>query len=83
MDDELSFERLSHCANSCCLEVARVPRMGKIYVRHSQNPGMQISFTAEEWRAFLAGVKSNEFGGHHLGKLTYYHPPASVSGCLR
>lgn len=61
MDDELSFERSSYCANSCCLEVALVPRTGKIYVRSSQNPGTQIAFSAEEWRAFLAGAKNNEF----------------------
>jgi hypothetical protein len=35
--------------------------MGKVYVRNSQNPGTQIAFSGEEWRAFLAGVKSNEF----------------------
>jgi hypothetical protein len=61
VNDELSFERSSYCANSCCLEVARESRTGKIYVRNSQSPGTRITFTAEEWRAFLAGVKSNEF----------------------
>lgn len=61
MDDEPSFERSSYCANSCCLEVALVPRLGKVYVRNSQSPGAQIAFSAEEWRAFLAGVKSKEF----------------------
>lgn len=61
MDDELCFERSSYCANSCCLEVALVPRLGKIYVRNSKNPGTQIAFSTEEWRAFLAGVKSKEF----------------------
>jgi hypothetical protein len=61
VNDELSFERSSYCANSCCLEVALVPGMGKVYVRNSQNPGTRIAFSEEEWRAFLAGVKSNEF----------------------
>lgn len=61
MDDELSFERSSFCANSCCLEVALIPGRGKVYVRNSQNPGTRMEFSAEEWRAFLAGVKSNEF----------------------
>ena len=61
MDDELSFERSSYCANSCCLEVALVPRTGKIHVRNSQDPGTQIAFSTEEWRAFLAGAKNNEF----------------------
>lgn len=61
VDDELRFEPSSYCANSCCLEVALAPRTGKVYVRNSQNPGAQMAFSAEEWRAFLAGVKSNEF----------------------
>jgi hypothetical protein len=61
VNDELSFERSSYCANSCCLEVALVPGMGRVYVRSSQNPGIKIEFSAEEWRAFLAGVKSKEF----------------------
>lgn len=61
MEDELSFERSSYCANSCCLEVARVSGTGKIYVRNSRNPGMQVGFSADEWRAFLAGAKNNEF----------------------
>ncbi|MET0829500.1 MAG: DUF397 domain-containing protein [Microbacterium sp.] len=61
MNDELSFERSSYCASSCCLEVALVPRLGVIYVRNSQNPGTLVAFSAEEWRAFLAGAKNNEF----------------------
>lgn len=61
MDDELRFERSSYCAESCCVEVALVPQLGVIYVRNSQNPGTQMAFSAEEWRAFLAGAKNNEF----------------------
>lgn len=61
MDDELSFERSSYCASSCCLEVALALQANTVYVRNSQNPGIQITFSAEEWRAFLAGAKSNEF----------------------
>lgn len=61
MDDELIFERSSYCANSCCLEVALETGAGKIHVRNSLDPGTRIAFSAEEWRAFLAGVKNNEF----------------------
>jgi hypothetical protein len=35
--------------------------MGKVYVRNSADPAARIEFSAEEWRAFLAGVKGNEF----------------------
>lgn len=61
MDDKLSFTRSSYCASSCCVEVARVPEKGKVLVRNSQAVGERIEFSVEEWRAFLAGVKSNEF----------------------
>lgn len=61
MDDELIFERSSYCASSCCLEVALVPQAGKVYVRNSRDPGTRMEFSTEEWRAFLAGVKSDEF----------------------
>jgi Domain of unknown function (DUF397) len=61
VDDGLSFERSSYCANSCCVEVAMVRQTGNVLVRNSQNPDAQIAFSAAEWRAFLAGVKSNEF----------------------
>lgn len=61
MDEHMSFERSSYCASSCCLEVALVPQTGKVYVRNSQDPGTRMEFSAEEWRAFLAGVKNDEF----------------------
>ena len=61
MDDGLSFERSSYCANSCCVEVAMVHQTGKVILRSSQVPDVQISFSAEEWKAFLAGVRSDEF----------------------
>lgn len=61
MDEEPIFVRSSYCASSCCLEVALTPQTGKVYVRNSEDPGTRIAFSAEEWRAFLAGVKRNEF----------------------
>jgi Domain of unknown function (DUF397) len=61
MDDDLNFYRSSYCSNSCCLEVAIEPQTGKIYVRNSKVPGAQLEFSPLEWRAFVAGVKSNEF----------------------
>jgi Domain of unknown function (DUF397) len=61
VDTELSFQRSSYCASSCCVEVARAPRSGKVIVRSSLDAREQIEFSVEEWRAFLAGVKRNEF----------------------
>lgn len=62
MDDELNFTRSSYCGGeSCCLEVALAPQSGLVYVRNSQKPAAQVAFSTEEWRAFLAGAKNNEF----------------------
>ncbi|MBF6263830.1 DUF397 domain-containing protein [Nocardia farcinica] len=45
-----------------CVEVAFLED-GAVGVRHSKNPtGPALTFTASEWRAFLAGVRAGEFG---------------------
>ncbi len=30
-------------------------------IRHSESPGVVLSFTSDEWQAFLAGTKTGEF----------------------
>lgn len=48
-------------ANGNCVEVASLPG-GKIGVRHSKNSGGPVlRFTADEWHAFLGGVRNGEF----------------------
>jgi hypothetical protein len=43
-----------------CVEVAVIDQM--IKVRHSKDPnGAVLTFTPSEWRAFVDGVKDNEF----------------------
>ncbi len=43
-----------------CVEVAVIDQM--IKVRHSKDPnGPALTFTPSEWRAFVGGVKDNEF----------------------
>lgn len=33
-----------------------------VHIRHSKDPnGQELIFNPEEWRAFIAGVKSGEF----------------------
>jgi len=44
---------------SCCVEVAR--ENDKILVRHSKEQKDTLSFTSDEWNAFLQGVKNREF----------------------
>nr|AEE65500.1 putative regulatory protein [uncultured bacterium BAC AB649/1850] len=54
------WRRSGGCGSSTCVEVARV---GDNYlVRDSKNPDTTpLSFTADEWQAFVQGVKGNEF----------------------
>jgi Domain of unknown function (DUF397) len=47
-------------ANSNCVEVADLPG-GEVGVRHSKDPqGPVLRFTADEWQAFLGGVRKGE-----------------------
>jgi hypothetical protein len=44
-----------------CVEVAQLPAV--VAVRDSKDPdGSRLTFSSEEWRAFVAGVKAGEFG---------------------
>ena len=48
-------------ANGNCVEVASLPG-GQIGVRNSRNSaGPVLTFTSDEWRAFLGGVRNGEF----------------------
>jgi predicted secreted Zn-dependent protease len=48
-------------ANGNCVEVAQLPAV--VAVRDSKDPGgPKLTFSPEEWRAFVAGVKAGEFG---------------------
>jgi len=44
-----------------CVEVAQLP--GGVAVRDSKDPdGPRLTFSSEEWEAFVAGVMAGEFG---------------------
>jgi hypothetical protein len=55
--------RSARCSTQSCVEVADLPgggaavRDGKL-----QEDSAVLVFTADEWRAFVAGVKQGEFG---------------------
>jgi hypothetical protein len=52
------FRKSSLCESSGCVEVS----LGdQILVRNSTDPSKIVSFTKEEWRVFVAGVRSGEF----------------------
>ena len=48
-------------ANGNCVEVAQLSAV--VAVRDSKDPGgPKLTFSPEEWLAFVAGVKAGEFG---------------------
>jgi hypothetical protein len=56
----LQWRRSTRCGSSACVEVA-IGR-GSVLVRDSKNPdGPVLTFTADEWSAFVAGVTAGEF----------------------
>ena len=58
--DVRSWRKSSHSSDGACVEVAAVP--GQIMVRDSKDSdGAFLTFTANEWSAFIAGVKDGEF----------------------
>jgi Domain of unknown function (DUF397) len=55
------FVKSSYSASGTCVEVARGSN-GRVLVRHSRDrSGPYLSFTESEWKAFLRGVKDDEF----------------------
>jgi hypothetical protein len=55
------FRTSSHCHTGGCVAVALLPD-GTIGVRDSKvTGGPVLTFTTEEWVAFLAGVADDEF----------------------
>ena len=54
------WRKASSSASGECVEVAE--RGGMIVVRNSRNVrGRMLRYTAEEWQAFIYGVKGGEF----------------------
>ena len=60
------WRKASFCASGECVEVAE--RNGMIVLRSSKGPRgipvgslRRVHYTAQEWRAFLLGVKAGEF----------------------
>jgi len=57
---EIDWKRVSSREDAACVELARCGDL--MLMRNSSNPGVILSFTREEWRAFALGVKAGEFG---------------------
>jgi hypothetical protein len=55
------FKISSYCSFGGCVEVGRSPE-GSVVVRDTKDRAQQaLTFTDEEWVAFVAGVKAGEF----------------------
>lgn len=55
---DMNWKRSSFCESNGCVEVAVDDRV--TYVKADHGPEILV-FTAEEWNAFVAGVKAGEF----------------------
>lgn len=63
MTEQEDWYRSSFCSPCCgnCVEVRTVGE--DIQVRDSKDPAAgSLTFTPDEWTAFVAGVKAGEFG---------------------
>ncbi|MEU4622490.1 DUF397 domain-containing protein [Actinoplanes sp. NPDC023801] len=55
-----AWRKSSRCGTSTCVEVAKVEE--QYLIRDSKNPeAAALSFTQEEWDAFVEGVAAGEF----------------------
>ena len=63
MTSPITWRRSSWCSTNSCVEVADLPD-GKVAVRDSKSPAEAqfLTFTSDEWTAFISGVKAGEFG---------------------
>ncbi|RZU51673.1 uncharacterized protein DUF397 [Krasilnikovia cinnamomea] len=57
---EPKWRKSSRCGNGTCVEVAKVN--DTFLIRDSKNPGAPaLTFTPQEWAAFVEGVTAGEF----------------------
>jgi hypothetical protein len=60
---EVGYRKSSFCGHPGCVEVDLADDGGNILVRDSKlgDGGGALSFTKDEWTAFIKGVKAGEF----------------------
>lgn len=56
----IEYRVSSFCSFGDCVEVGQLPG-GSVSVRDTKNRASSLTFTPEEWSAFVAGVKNGEF----------------------
>jgi hypothetical protein len=58
--DRAAWRKSSRCTNGTCVEVARIG--DRYLIRDSKQPQIRaLSFTEEEWTAFVDGLTAGEF----------------------
>jgi hypothetical protein len=61
INETQQWQKSSYCGTNACVEVS-VSADG-VLVRDSRSPeAAPLSFTVEEWTAFVQGIKAGEFG---------------------
>lgn len=59
-DNQPKWRKSTRCGNATCVEVAKVA--DQYLIRDSKRPdAATLSFTEEEWVAFVEGVAAGEF----------------------
>jgi len=75
---ELIYKTSQYCPSGNCVEVAVLPD-GAVAVRDSKGrnkpPHM---FTAEEWTAFIAGIKAGDFDLANQNRVSSMHSAKSA-----
>jgi len=58
--NSVKWQKSTRCGSNACVEVAKVDN--EYLVRDSKNPeAAPLTFTADEWTAFVEGVSAGEF----------------------
>lgn len=60
MNDWNNWSKSSFCESGTCVQV-KVPVAGNVMLRHSMLPNTILTFTKDEWDAFIQGAKAGEF----------------------
>jgi Domain of unknown function (DUF397) len=69
MQHELQYKVSSFCHSGGCVGVAAGPQDSVVVINTTAASSPELSFTASEWDAFVAGVKNGEFDRAQLQAL--------------
>jgi hypothetical protein len=59
-NNEPPWRRSSYCEANACVEI--LMEGDRVWLRDAKDPnGASLTFSASEWRSFVAGVRAGEF----------------------